>query len=291
METGADTSDGGATGQPQSLFEYALAVTEGLPGRTAQAFGGIRFLYSPVLGMLYNVAQRLIDAKSRGAPPSATDEALILTCNRLFNESFAGYVALTQGLLGPGHHHLRAALEVTNLGILFILRPEHAEPWLAGKEYSPGRVRALIDSSDEARAWYSRLSKLTHANASASGSSVVRLDETTRSDALFYGGYYAPRAMASSCLAFVWLGLTFLRTFYGHNEDRLSELGLLWHPSLDLQELGDADVTWEKFLNVISDVAESVQQEVLGMPDDEVTTPEWASEILRSSSPAPPDFR
>jgi len=291
MVTGAETSDGDTTGQPQSLFEYALAVSEGLPGRTAPAFGGIRFLYSPVLGMLYNVAQRLIDAKSRGAPPSATDEALILTCNRLFNESFAGYVALTHGLLGPGHHHLRAALEVTNLGILFILRPEHAEPWLAGKEYSPGRVRTLIDSSDEARAWYSRLSKLTHANASASSSSVFRLDETTGSEVLVYGGYHAPRAMASSCLAFVWLGLTLLRAFYAHNEQRLSDLGLLWHPSLDLQELGDADVTWEKFLSVLGDVAESVQREVLALPDDEVATPEWAREILRSWSPTTPDSR
>ena len=103
------------TPDTDSIFEWALRFSEGLPDRTASAFDGVRALYSPVVGMVYHVAQRLIDAKQRGRAPNNPDEALIVLCNRLFNESFAGYVVLSHGLMGAGQHHLRAAVETSNL--------------------------------------------------------------------------------------------------------------------------------------------------------------------------------
>ena len=85
-----------------SVFEHALEFTEALPERTASTFSGVRAVYSPVLGILSNVAQRLIDAKARGRDPNPPDEALILLCNRLFNESFARYTVLSHGVAGGG---------------------------------------------------------------------------------------------------------------------------------------------------------------------------------------------
>ena len=270
-----------------STFEYALEFTEELPSRTASAFSGVRALYSPVLGMLYNVAQRLIDAKTRGRDPNAVDEALILLCNRLFNESFAGYTVLSHGLLGAGQHHLRAAVETANLATLFLLKPEHAEPWLRGKEYSPGAVRKLVDASEEMREWYSQLSTMTHTNYAGSGTSVYTLGGEGV-QALFYGGHQAPRAMASTTTAFVWVALAFLRLFYRRYSEQLEELSLLWQPEVAAM-VGESDVTWDRVLELFGRIAEQIQDEIVALPEDDVRTPEWAEEILSDWASRSPD--
>ena len=77
------------------MFDRVLAISEGLPDRTAPEFEGVRAVYTFVMGSVYHVAQRLIDAKQRGRAPNGPDEALIVLCNRLYNESFAGYVVLS----------------------------------------------------------------------------------------------------------------------------------------------------------------------------------------------------
>ena len=223
------------------------------------------------------MAQRLIDAKQRGRAPNNPDEALIVLCNRLFNESFAGYVVLSHGLMGAGQHHLRAAVETSNLATLFLVKPEHAERWLSGKEYRPGRVRKLIDAPEELREWYSWLSTMTHTNYAASGASVFAL-ATDGAQALAYGGYYAPRAMASTTMAFVWIALAFLRLFYLRYSEHLEELSLLWHPEMAsfAQESG---VTWDHLLELFEAIAKQVHEEILELPEDDVWTPEWATEI------------
>ncbi len=219
--------DGKRPPDADSMFDRVLAISEGLPGRTAPEFEGVRAVYTLVMGSVYHVAQRLIDSKQRGRSPNGPDEALIVLCNRLYNESFAGYVVLSHGLLGAGRHHTRAAIEAANLAILFLLKPDRAEAWLGAKRYSPGRVRELIDAPEEVREWYSWLSTMTHTNYAASRASVFRLNDEG-DQVLFYGGYYAPRAMASSAMGFVWIALGFLRLFYRCSSERLDELGLLF---------------------------------------------------------------
>ena len=261
-----------------SMFEHALEFTEELPERTATAFRGVRAVYSPVLGLLPNVAQRLIDAKARGRNPNPPDEALIVLCNRLFNESFAGYVLLSHGLLGAGQHHLRATFETTNLATLFLVKPDHAERWLRGREYSPGEVRKLIDASEEMREWYSRLSTMTHANYASSRTSVYPLGDED-GQILFYGGQQAPRLMAFMAMGFVWVVLAFLRLFYRCYSDRLEELSLLWKPEVAAMA-GEMDFTWDHLLDLYERMAEQIQDELLALPEDEVGTPEWAEKIL-----------
>ena len=235
--------------------------------------------------MLYNVAQRLIDAKARGRDPNPADEALILLCNRLFNESFAGYIVLSHGLLGAGQHHLRAAIETTNLAALFLLRPEHAERWLRGKEYSPGTVRKLVDASEEIREWYSWLSTMTHTNYAASRTSVYTL-QGKDAQALFYGGHLAPRAMASTTVAFVVVALAFLRLFYSRYSKQLEELSLLW-PSEVASMNDDIGLTWDRFLDIFDRMAKQTVDEIIALPEDDVGTPEWAEEVLSSRASRP----
>ena len=276
---GATTSD--------SIFEWALRFSGGLPDRTAPAFEGVRALYPLVMGMVYHVAQRLIDAKQRGRAPNAPDEALIVLCNRLFNESFAGYVVLSHGLVAAGQHHLRAAVETANLATLFLLKPEHAERWLNGTRYSPGKVRKLIDAPEELREWYSWLSRMTHTNYAASGVSVFELNEEG-DQVLFYGGLYAPRAMASTTMAFVWIAVAFLRLFYLRYSERLEELSLLWSPELT-SATRDGGMTWDDYLEFIERFANDVDDEIHALPEDEVVTPEWAATIdpARASDESP----
>ena len=273
---------GTASTETLSVFEHALEFTEGLPDRTASAFSGVRSLYSPVLGMLYNAAQRLIDAKARGRPRNAADETLILLCNRLFNESFSGYVVLSHGLLGAGQHHLRAALETTNLAILFVVEPEHAERWLSGRKYTPARVRQLLDASDEFRDWYGQLSKMTHANYAATRTSAFSLGGGA--EALSYGGYAAPRTMAGMALEFVWGALTFLRLFYRRYAEDLDELALLW--PLELASLSDtSDLTWDRLLDVFEEMAKHIQDEIEALPDDDVPPAQLVEQILSELAP------
>ena len=280
---GAPPEIGDAVPNTVSTFEWALQASEGRPDRTASAFRGVRWLYGVVLGMLYQAAQRLIDAKSRGRAPNHADEALILLCNRLFNESFAGYVVLSRGLLGAGEHHLRAALETANLATLFVSEPEHAERWLGGKEYSPRDVRKLLDAPDELRDRYARLSKMTHANYAATRASVFSVHPGV--EALSYGGLEAPRAMASSAMAFMWVALTFLRSFYHRYADQLDELSLLWPPEV-APGPGANDLNWERFLDVLEKTARNIQDEIESLPEDEVV-PKWVKEILAEHARGP----
>ena len=270
---------GPSNGTPEtdSIFEWALKFSEGLPERTAPAFESVRALYTPVVGMVYHVAQRLIDAKQRGRAPNAPDEALIVLCNRLFNESFAGYVVLTHGLIGAGQHHVRAAVETANLATLFLLKPEYAERWLGGKKYSPSDVRKLIDAPEELREWYSWLSTMTHTNYAASGASVFELNNDG-DQALAYGGYYAPRAIASTTMAFVWIELAFLRLFYLRYSDRLEELSLLWQPEV-ASVADESGFTWDHFLDFFEAWAKQVDDDIRALPEDDVGTPEWAKAI------------
>ena len=227
--------------------------------------------------MLYNAAQRLIDAKARGRAPNAADEALILLCNRLFNESFAGYVVLSRGLLGAGEHHLRAALETANLAILIVREPEHAERWLSGKEYSPGDVRRRLDAPGDVSEWYALLSKRTHANYAATRTSVFSLGPGV--EALSYGGLDAPRAMASNAMAFMWVGLTFIRFFYHRYAEQLDELSLLWPPEI-ASGAGASDLRWEQVLDVFETAAKNVQDAIEALPEDDVLPAEWVEELL-----------
>ncbi|MCY4392128.1 MAG: hypothetical protein OXE43_08745 [Chloroflexi bacterium] len=270
---------------PVSMFDQALEFTENLPSRTASEFEGVRALHSYVLGMLPNTAQRLIDAKARGRELNAPDEALIRLCNRLFNESFAGYIALSHGLLGAALHHLRAAVETTNLAILFLDQPEHAERWLNDKAYRPVEVRKRIGAPEELRKWYAHLSKMTHANAASSVTSVYPLGDSA--EALSYGGHHAPRTMASTAMAFVWVVLGFLRFFYHYRSDDLEEISLLWKPEV-AEIASEIDLTWDRFIDFYEKLAEDIQREILALPEDAVRTPDWAKEILsRRASHSP----
>lgn len=274
------------TDPPDSIFEYVLKFAEELPTQTASDFSGVRAVYTQVLGMLYHVAQRLIDAKARGRAPNPPDEALILLCNRLFNESFAGYIVLTHGLLGAGQHHLRAAVETANLAALFLLKPEHAERWLRGTKYSPGSVRKLVEASDEIREWYSHLSSMTHTNYVASRTSVYTLPGRD-AQALFYGGHLAPRAMAATTMAFAVIALAFLRLFYSRYSKELEELSLLWPPEVAAMN-AEINLTWDSFLDIFDRMAEQTLDEILALPEDDVGTPAWAEEILSGWAPRPP---
>ena len=278
---GVGRDHGGDDNRPPSadfMFDRVLAISEGLPDRTSAEFEGVRAVYTFVMGSVYHVAQRLIDAKQRGRAPNGPDEALIVLCNRLYNESFAGYVVLSHGLLGAGRHHTRAAIETANLAILFLLKPDHAESWLGAKEYSPGRVRKLIEAPEEVREWYSWLSTMTHTNYAASRASVFRLNDQG-DQALFYGGYYAPRAMASATMGFVRIALGFLRLFYRCYSEQLEELDLLW-PAPQLASLGDEHgLTWDMYLDFLEAFAQNVDAEILALPEDEVGTQAWAESI------------
>ena len=271
---------GAGKGTPDagSMFDRMLAISEGLPDRTAPAFEGVRAVDTLVLGSVFHVAQRLIDAKQRGSARNDPDEALILLCNRLCNESFAGYVTLSHGLLGAGRHHTRAAIETANLAMLFLRKPEHAGSWLGGEQYSPGRVRKLIDAPEEARAWYAWLSTMTHTNYAASSASVFRLNDDG-DEALAYGGYYAPRTMASAAMGFVWVALGFLRLFYQHRSERLAELGLLWQVPEPDSPADEHGLTWDMYLDFLEGFARDVEGKILALPEDEVGTQEWAASI------------
>lgn len=248
-----------------SVFEWALEFGDGLPERIVEPLRDVRTLYTPVLGMLYNVAQRLIDAKQRGAPSNPPDEALILLCNRIFNEAFAGYLLLSRGMLGPAQHNLRATMEATNLAILMLARPEEAERWLSGREYSPGDVRRLLNTPDDSRRAYAYLSKLTHANREASRTSVFPIPGGER---LAYGGYLAPRATALNALAFVYLPLPFLRLFYDVHRQRLDALGLLWKPDL-LPLVAETGATWGSFFDLFDELVRRIEKQVRSLPLDD----------------------
>ena len=87
--------------------------------------------------------------------------------------------------------------------------------------------------------------------------------------------------MAASALAFIYLVLTFLRTCYSRNEERLDELGLLWPPEV----AGENGLTWRRFLELFSSMTEQVRAEIVALPEDEVRTPGWAEEILAAQDP------
>ena len=110
---------------------------------------------------------------------------------------------------------------------------------------------------------------MTHANYAATGTSVFALGDTGH-QALAYGGYHAPRAMASTTLSFVGVALAFLRLFYLHYSDLLEELSLLWQV-----DVGESGLTWEQMIAFFERWAESVHEEILALPEDEVPTTDW----------------
>ena len=128
------------------------------------------------------------------------------------------------------------------------------------------------------REWYSQLSTMTHTNYAASRTSVYPVD-AERAEILFYGGHQAPRVMALTAMAFVWVVLAFLRVFYSRYSEQLEELSLLWMPEVAAM-VGEMDLTWDRFLDLFERMAEQIQNDVLALPEDDVRTPEWAEEIL-----------
>lgn len=262
-----------------TLFRRALGFSERVVERSKEHHSGLDFLYGLFSAMVFNVGQRLIDAKTQTGERFSEDEALIILCNRLFNDSFSGYLLLKRGLIGPASLLLRSALEVTNLAVLLGGSPEHAERWLGGREYTPAVVRRLLESTDAEREWYSKLSKATHANYVASRANIYRVEETT-TDVLMYGGRFAPKESGLTGCAFLWLHLTFLQAFYARSSGRLAALGLLWKPGMHelLEERDLEGLSWQQVLEVFASVLSDVQGDLEKLPPDHDDIPPMVAE-------------
>ena len=228
----------------------------------------VRFLGS----LLHNAAQKLIDKKQKTGDVRAQDEAIILSCSRLFYECFAGYELLRRGLVLQAIVLLRSAFEVTAQAILLMERGDLAERWLSGKKIAPREVRSLSRFAAVQRHLYKKLSALSHPNIDAIAYHTVPLP-STREIALAYGGWFGPKSVGQITTQFLFAQLVFLETLYTVYENDLDSMELLWRAET-IETIGDKPnsigLGWKELLSGWRKILTDLMDHFNSLPSDSV---------------------
>jgi len=240
------------------LYDAAEVETAEVSQRLDSEFGKwplIHFLMRHFSSMLFFAAQRLIDRKTKTGEERPRDEAVILSCPRLFNECYSGYLLARKGLVLQAIVLLRSAFELTTQALLFMQREDAAIEWLKGKKIKPKEVRELTSMPDTDRNLYRRLSSLAHPNYNAVRyySAAVPMRGEAR-QAYFYGGWFGPKEAGQVAIQFLWAQLLFLETFYQTFSTDLQEHDLLWRKETVDEAFGGkmppSDFDWQRYLGI-----------------------------------------
>jgi hypothetical protein len=238
----------------QMLWDAAMRATQKVQGRLDDDLGKfplIEFLTRHLGSLLYGASQKLIDKQRRTGQSSPQDEAVIMSIVRLFNDSFAGYQLVRQGLILQAIVLLRSAFEVSTQGLLFMEHPLQAERWLKGYRIKPQAVRDLVGLPETERKLYQKLSRLAHPNYDALPYLSVPVPFSGGIGiAWSYGGWHAPKEAAQVAVQFLWAELLLLQRFYARYSPELQQHGLLWAQQTKGALRGEPDFSWEKFLSI-----------------------------------------
>jgi hypothetical protein len=213
----------------------------------------VHFLMRHFGSLLFGAGQKLIQRQKATGDHRARDEAVIITCSRLFNDCFAGYELARRGLVLQAIVVLRSAFETSTQGIAFLESDGLAERWLEGARIRPSEVRQLTAMPENERNLYKKLAGLAHPNYEALRymAAPVPNTKTGVGRAYAYGGWYAPKEAAQVSMQLLWAQLVFLERFYDAYSADLGQYGLLWakgvenHPNLTWKVYLD---TWRKVL-------------------------------------------
>ena len=267
-----------------NVFDAALEEADGLAARLDGELAkglGFEASFSLLSSFIYGCGQKLIDRAQREQRNRPLDESVIRACSRIFTDCLGGYLLLRRGLVLPAVTVLRAVLETTMQTIMFMEQPTKAPQWLAGKQFRPSSVRNTSPTAAALyQSMYGRLSDLAHPNVVAALLHTVPLPRHA-SEALLYGGWFAPRTVGTMGCEFVRLELAFLRAFYSHYEADLASLGLLFRQptTVNLEELGydsaQPPISWKQFLDVFEHIIDATEQHFATLPPDDVS---WAAE-------------
>jgi hypothetical protein len=263
------------SGHP-SLYESAESATDKVAHKLKLELDktpGLDFLMSTLGSFLYFAAQKLIDRKRKTGEERPKDEAVILSCSRLFNECFAGYLLARKGLVLQSIVLLRSAFEISSQGLLFMEREDVATRWLKGQRITPREVRGLSPFAAAARHLYTKLARLSHPNLEAIRYYTVALPKR-RAIALAYGGWFSPKSVGQIAVQFLSAQLVFLEGFYAIYQDDLEAQGLLWRPetlevvakNFNLMRFG-----WSEFLAIWRAMVTEVVDSYNSLPDDAIS--------------------
>ncbi len=282
------TSRRDAPTQGPSLYDRACLATDGVADKLNAQFQRsplLEFLMNQLGSFLYFAGQKLIDRKAKTGEERVRDEAVILSCPRLFNECFAGYALLRQGLILQAIVLLRSAFEIATQALLFMEREELAHRWLSGRRIAPKEVRRLSAFAAAERDLYARLAKLSHPNLQAAGYYAVPLPKR-RAIALAYGGWFVPKSAGQIATQFMFAQLVFLEAFYTIYHDDLEAQGLLWRPeTVEVleQRAGPGQFGWPELLGCFRSQATELLTFYNSVPDDALSM----SLHLDSPTPSP----
>ena len=197
-----------------SLYEWANSGTDKVAEKLKvelEKTPALHFLMNILGGFLYYAAQKLIDRKRKTGEERPKDEAVILSCSRLFSECFAGYLLARKGLVLQSIVLLRSAFEITSQARLFMEREDMARKWLEGRRIAPREVRGLSPFAGGANELYANLARLSHPNVEAIRYHTVPLRKRG-AIALAYGGWFSPKSVGSvltrMSMSLPWRGST-----------------------------------------------------------------------------------
>lgn len=266
----------GPDSEHPSLYESANSATDKVADKLKLELDktpALDFLMAMLGSFLYFAAQKLIDRKRKTGEERPKDEAVILSCSRLFNECFGGYLLARNGLVLQSIVLLRSAFEITTQALLFMEREDMARKWLKGRRIAPREVRGLSPFAGAARGLYTNLARLSHPNLEAIRYHTVPLLKRG-GIALAYGGWFAPKSVGQIAVQFLFAQLVFLEGFYANYQEDLDAQGLLWRPEtskvvgkdFDLARLG-----WSQFLAVWRSMVTELLDSYNSLPDDAIS--------------------
>ena len=105
--------------QPAMIWDWAERETNSVAARIQTELDKwplIHFLMRHFGSLLFNASQRLIDKSAKQRETLARDQAMMLTCSRLFSECYSSYGLLRQGMILQAIVMLRSAFENHNPG-------------------------------------------------------------------------------------------------------------------------------------------------------------------------------
>lgn len=270
------------------LYNRAADATEKVAKRLTKELGKtplIEFLFQHFGSLLFFAAQRLIDLRTKTGKRRPQDEAVILSCSRLFNECFSGYSLVRRGLMLQAIVLLRSTFEVTSQAILFMEREDMASRWLQGRRIAPKEVRAKSQFAGAHKELYDRLAGLSHANLEAAYYHTAPVAGHAYVG-LAYGGWFAPKTAGQIAIQFLFAQLVFLETFYAVYESDLAQHDLLWMPATakSVEDIGGkAPIAWADILGTWRKALTDLSADYNRMPDDTRELSKYLAELMEKT--------